>query len=526
MAVFENFISYRRKETMLEVKNIYDALRNRGYSTFCDVYTLDNGNFDEKLIQYVRTCTNYILVLGAHSLDRCREPNDWLLREIKTALESRRNVVIVFVGAVDLTSLPKEIKELQHKNGLTFDVLYFDSFIDQLTQRFLVRGTDWAVATETDFTIEGTTLVRYTGKALRVVIPEGVTEIGRAVFKDDTRVQEIVLPRSLEAIGDSAFERCLSLKHVELSEGVLHLGKRAFARCYDLLNVNANDRLETIGEECFAFCTSLKIFSIPPAVTVCHATAFNGCNLLAQFIVEEGNHTFTVENGILYTDSGSVLFRCPLHHPDTYLVLPDTVRTIGAHAFSDCTAISDVILPPVLTTIEAYAFEECRNLNRLDLPRSIRAVAETAFSGWEADQTVTVEEPCDPQIREAIEGILRRSVGDTVEAVDCEYVLVKTTFESDKEAADMARGLLKRRLIVSGQISQLRSIYTWEDKVCDENEYELSCITRGARYPEIEAYIHAYHSFELCELMVVPILHVPDNFGAWVSSYVKEEPPC
>ena len=50
MQVFENFISYRRRESMLEVKNIYDALQTKGFSTFCDVYSLGSGEFNQDLI--------------------------------------------------------------------------------------------------------------------------------------------------------------------------------------------------------------------------------------------------------------------------------------------------------------------------------------------------------------------------------------------------------------------------------------------------------------------------------------------
>ena len=40
MQLFENFISYRRSETLPEVQNIYHALTAKGYSTFCDIYGL------------------------------------------------------------------------------------------------------------------------------------------------------------------------------------------------------------------------------------------------------------------------------------------------------------------------------------------------------------------------------------------------------------------------------------------------------------------------------------------------------
>lgn len=75
---YENFISYRRKDTSLEVKNLYDALLKRGYSTFCDIYSLGSGKFDEELQNVIDGCTNFILVLGSQSLNKCLDDSDWL----------------------------------------------------------------------------------------------------------------------------------------------------------------------------------------------------------------------------------------------------------------------------------------------------------------------------------------------------------------------------------------------------------------------------------------------------------------
>lgn len=75
MQVFENFISYRRRESMLEVKNIYDALQTKG-ATFCDVYSLGSDEFNQDLITAIDNCINFILVLGAHSMERCSDDED------------------------------------------------------------------------------------------------------------------------------------------------------------------------------------------------------------------------------------------------------------------------------------------------------------------------------------------------------------------------------------------------------------------------------------------------------------------
>lgn len=103
-----------------------------------------------------------------------------------------------------------------------------------------------------------------------------------------------------------------------------------------------------------------------------------------------------------------------------------------------------------------------------------------------------------------------------------QFVLVKTTFESKKEAEDMARMLLDRHLIVSGQISKLHSIYMWNDEINSEDEVELSCITTSTNYAEIEEFIKRNHSYELCEIITIPIVKTTPEFGDWIVDYVKK----
>lgn len=139
MQVYENFISYRRKESSIEVKNIYDALQTRGYSTFCDIYSLGSGKFNQNLITAIDNCTNFILVLGVYSLERCTDESDWLYNEVREALLKKKNIICVFTDEVQFPdSLPEEINDIRYQNGLKFDVFYFDNFIDKLISQFFI----------------------------------------------------------------------------------------------------------------------------------------------------------------------------------------------------------------------------------------------------------------------------------------------------------------------------------------------------------------------------------------------------
>ncbi|MBQ7412603.1 MAG: divalent cation tolerance protein CutA [Clostridia bacterium] len=521
MPVFENFLSYRRQETLLEVKNIYDSLRNRGLSVFCDIYTLNNGNFDENLIKYINTCTNYILVINNRSLDRCSNEGDWLYREINQALQMKKNIIIVFVGEVDFHNLPSSISELQYKNGLKFDIMYYDAFVEDLITRFIVQPDDWERSTSSDFVINDGELVSYKGASKTIVIPEEVEKIGAFAFKDNTTIREIKFNDKLKEIGESAFERCFSLVHIELPKTLVKLDKRAFARCYGLVGIVLNDNLESIGEECFVFCTSLKLFTLNEKAKHIDGSAFNGCDLLSKILVDTGNTSYQSIDDILYNSQNKALVRCPPNYQKHFVLMPNGYENIGVCAFSKCVNVSEIIISKSVVSIDKLAFEDCRGVCSITLPDSIKSVDASAFKGWKRNQEIIVSDAFDKALYSQIDSSIEE-YNHISEIVSSKYILVKTTFEAETEAVKLARALLEKNLIVSGQISRLRSIYSWDGKICDENEFELSCITRGDKYPEIELFINSHHSFELCELMTIPIENTPPKFGEWITSYVNK----
>lgn len=61
----------------------------------------------------------------------------------------------------------------------------------------------------------------------------------------------------------------------------------------------------------------------------------------------------------------------------------------------------------------------------------------------------------------------------------------------------------------------------WNEEVNSEDEAELSCITASSSYPEIEEFIRRNHSYELCEIICVPIVKTTPEFADWIINYVK-----
>lgn len=132
------FISYRRDGGDMTAMYFYQALRERGYRVFYDLEVLRAGKFNEALLDSIQSCTDFVLILSPHALDRCEDPNDWVRREIAEALRAKKNIVPVMLkGFAFPEKLPEEIDDIRYQNGLTCTTEYFEESINRLCDRYL-----------------------------------------------------------------------------------------------------------------------------------------------------------------------------------------------------------------------------------------------------------------------------------------------------------------------------------------------------------------------------------------------------
>lgn len=527
MQLFENFISYRRSETLPEVQNIYHALINKGFSTFCDIYTLNSGRFDKNLLEIIKRCTNYILVLNNHSLDRCVDENDWLRFEISTALKSKKNIICVFVDDFDFPqTLPNDIDEVRYYNGIKYDFIYFDSFIDAICTRFLVKDIEIETSNETrDFIINDSVLIKYVGTAPIVVIPKDVKIIGEDAFKDKTQITKIVFPDGLEKIGNCSFERCINISNLVFPDSLRHIDNRAFMRCYNLSFIAFNDELETIGDEAFCFCEKLKVARFGRKISSISSSAFNDCDKLSIFDVDKENQFFSTCEGILYDKDKKCIIRCPEGYNNDLVTVYETVEEVESWCFSKCIKIVDIILPKHLKKIGAYAFNFCRNIISLTLGDEVEEFDVSALEGWSNNQRIVVSKRFNPSIKYNIQQKIneKANLQQNNETAMPVFVMIKTTFESIEEASKMAKMLVDNNHVASAQLNKLNVFYTWNDEPCNENEIELSCITRGELYNKVEDFILQHHSYECCQIICVPIVNVSRAFGDWIIKQTEQK---
>ncbi len=97
------------------------------------------------------------------------------------------------------------------------------------------------------------------------------------------------------------------------------------------------------------------------------------------------------------------------------------------------------------------------------------------------------------------------------------YCVVLTTAGAEEEARRLAEGLVAGRLAACVQILPVTSIYTWQERLHQDPEWLLLIKTTAARYGDVETFIREHHSYQVPEIVQVPIQQGLEAYLAWVS---------
>jgi len=99
------------------------------------------------------------------------------------------------------------------------------------------------------------------------------------------------------------------------------------------------------------------------------------------------------------------------------------------------------------------------------------------------------------------------------------YIQVITTIDSEDKANEIAQHLLKKRVASCVQIFPVNSSYWWKGKI--EKAKEWVCLIKGKNFDKIEKAIKEVHSYEIPEIIEVPILRGNADYFKWIDKEVK-----
>jgi periplasmic divalent cation tolerance protein len=100
--------------------------------------------------------------------------------------------------------------------------------------------------------------------------------------------------------------------------------------------------------------------------------------------------------------------------------------------------------------------------------------------------------------------------------------VVLTSVGTEQQAVEISEELIERRLATCVNIVPcLRSIYRWKGKVCEDTEFLLLIKTPRRLFERVSDAIREFHSYELPEILALPVEAAERNFQEWVLQMVE-----
>ena len=98
-----------------------------------------------------------------------------------------------------------------------------------------------------------------------------------------------------------------------------------------------------------------------------------------------------------------------------------------------------------------------------------------------------------------------------------QVVLMLTTTNSEEQAVKIAETLVQKGLVACVNIvKKVRSIYRFKGEVWDDEECLLLIKTRETLRESVEEAIRELHTYELPEILCLPLSHAEPHFTQWV----------
>jgi len=103
-----------------------------------------------------------------------------------------------------------------------------------------------------------------------------------------------------------------------------------------------------------------------------------------------------------------------------------------------------------------------------------------------------------------------------------DYIVVYITTSSVSEAKKIGRLLVEEKLAAcSNIISPIRSIYSWQGRICDDKEALMILKTKRKLFKKIVARVEKLHSYDVPEIIAIPIIEGSGKYLSWLNKETK-----
>ena len=116
---------------------------------------------------------------------------------------------------------------------------------------------------------------------------------------------------------------------------------------------------------------------IPESVT---SVGYGAFVRVGKVEVSSGNPGYCSIDGNLYSKDRKTLIHYDTTNKASSFKIPESVTSIGDHAFYRCRSLTSMVIPDSVTSIGKGAFSSCWSLASVEIPKSLTSIGASAFS--------------------------------------------------------------------------------------------------------------------------------------------------
>ena len=215
-----------------------------------------------------------------------------------------------------------------------------------------------------------------------LVIPEGVETIGSEALRlDNCPLTEINIPASVKSLGDNAIRWSNLEKYIVDEDNTVYASQDGILYIKDFTK---------IVEVPYNIKGEINI----PAVTenVMDFKEWWNDNPLTAINIEEGHKELSSEDGVVFNNDKTILYRYPIMKTGDKYSIPNTVLTIDTMAFAFNPYLKEIEMSDNVNKLGVVAFMEMYSLEEVQLSSSLKTIPHAAFAFCENLQQIVIPE--------------------------------------------------------------------------------------------------------------------------------------
>ena len=381
------------------------------------------------------------------------------------------------------------------QNAGALEKLIFDEGIEEISANSMVNGCASLSEINLPSTlklISGTGAFSGAESLKSITLPEGVVidDTVGSLLSDCTSLTSVSLPASVTKISSNMFGGCTSLKSVSAAGPIDSIEDGAFRDCSNLTDIDFQGTLTSIGSSAFQGCASLERLPDLSSVTEMGSSAFYECKQL-RASVNLSSLESVPAYAFCYAPVTVVGFCDNLKSIDKWAFIwstiaapfPETLEKIGDYVFYSGTLPEHLVIPDSVTSIGASAFSSTDGVQDVTIGSGLTQIPAGLFDGSSV-KSITIDNSMDDiagtdnlpssgvevtYARESIDD----SVGDTVSGDSAQTLQEAINAAPDGEETVVS---LKKHVKLS---STLKVPAGKKIKITSDDPYIISAIKSG-----------------------------------------------